>query len=132
MQPLGPHPSELIIGNSDSGLPLMNLEILFPDAPVVIIHRKFIDVMHSTMESIGINNPPQEMIDMLNRIHERMRYLKGLHVQFEDINARMEEICEWVGIEYREDLHKLYTPLNIQTMDSRPDDKALKWLPFAQ
>ncbi|MGI9251832.1 MAG: hypothetical protein ACR2PR_11680 [Pseudohongiellaceae bacterium] len=132
MQPLGPHPAELIIGNSDSGLPLMNLEIMFPDVPVIVIHRSFIDSVNSVMESMAINNPPQEMIDMLNRIHERMRYIKGLHVDFNDIDARMREICEWIGLEYREDIHKLYAPLNIQTMDSTADDKALKWLPFAQ
>ncbi len=124
-------PGHTIVGNSDSGLPLCNIHLMFPDAPVVIIHRDYKDVMQSLGLEIGAHRH-QPMVDLLNNLYDCIMRMRGLHVMFDDIDERMMEISQWLGIPYREDIHDLYQPLNIQTTDLEPDATALEWLPFAQ
>lgn len=130
MQPLGPHPAELIVGNSDSMLMHFNIDAVFPDAPVIVIKRPFEQVLASVGQLFG--NVSTEMMQALSAAHERLECHPGLHVDYEGIDAMMELIHDHLHIPYRRDIHMLYQPLNIQTMDLNPDARALKWLPFAQ
>ena len=132
MQPWGVHPAELRIGNSDSGLPLMNHPAMFPDCPSVVIRRNRVDVMHSLLHALDMGSPTQSMIDMLDRCEDRLSEIDGLHVMYDQIDHDMPQIMKWIDVPYREDLHELFGKMNIQTTDMAPDPTALAWLPFAQ
>ena len=119
------------IGNADSGLPLCNLHAMFPNAPVVIIHRNFIDSVHSLMEALDMTNPTDALLDAMNTTKRRLTELDGLHVGYDEIDKRMPEIMEWIGIPYDTFLHEHFRKLTITTTHLDGDPKTLEWLPFA-
>ena len=104
---------------------------MFPDAPVVIIHRNFIDSVHSLMEALNMTNPTDALLDVLNTTKRRLTELNGLHVCYDEIDERMPEIMEWLGFNYNAHLHEHFRKLNITTTDLAGDPKTLEWLPFA-
>ena len=119
------------IGNADSGLPLCNIHQMFPDAPLVIIHRGKVDCIYSLMNEMGIDNPPPAMLDMFHACDERMRELLGLRVGFDEIDERMPEIMEYIGVQYDTFLHEHFRKMKITTKHLDGDPKTLEWLPFA-
>ena len=120
------------IGNADSGLPLADIHAMFPDAPVVIIHRNFIDSVHSLMEALNLTNPTDALLDVLNTTKRRLTELNGLHVGFDEIDERMPDIMEWIGVDYDTFTHEHFRKMKITTKHLAGDPKTLEWLPFAQ
>ncbi len=128
MQPYSP---SVKIGNSDSGLPLMDIETYFPDAPVVVIRRPMTDSFHSTLDALGVTNPTNAMLDMFARLNERLCQMNGLHVDYEEIDERMPLIHAHLDIPYRKGRHDTFRKLHIETTDLSANGDALAWLPYA-
>jgi hypothetical protein len=82
--------------NSDCGLPITDFQERFPEAPCVIIHRELVDA-HSALskfcKEIGWRQP---YIENLVALQDRLQSLKGLHVEYRDIDERLEEIHQYL------------------------------------
>lgn len=80
-------------GLSDSGLMFTDFQDRW-DAPTVIIERDPFTVMQSMAALGGI---PQELMD--DGLH-RLSKLKGLRVGFHEIDGRLKEITEYLGVRW--------------------------------
>ena len=89
--------------NSDSGLYITDFQQRWPDAPTVIIERDMADVYASLCELFGRSGLPEPNMTFLAMQKIKIDQLKGLRVAFEDINERLEEITEYLGITYDPD-----------------------------
>jgi hypothetical protein len=98
------------IGNSDSGLCLTDFQERWPDAPTVILLRDPQMCRRSLHRALGID----PSIDLLREQYAAAKTMKGLHVRYEDIDARIEEIHNHLGIEFDAEIHKAYKERNIQ------------------
>ena len=114
---------DLLVGNSDSGLPLTNFQDMFPGAPIVVIWRDFDEVAAAVTKLFGSMTPA--MREILDRTIVGMGKLVGLHVDYNQLDARMVDICHHIGIEYDMKQHQFLRQFNIQTMDLAPDQAAL-------
>lgn len=115
------------VGNSDSVLPLTNFQELFPDAPTVVIEREITEVLWSLKENkIPINGYAGNLLAMTQ---VRLPSIEGLHVAYDDIDARLSEMCDYIGVTYDSRKHTMLRKMNIQTMDHSPDPRGLAvWL----
>jgi hypothetical protein len=98
------------VGNSDSGLFITDFQQRWPDAPTVVLLRDPVEAADSITKLLG-HRP--SLAFMVNQFEAALA-LDGLQVWFEDIDERMPEIHEHLGIPYSEELHKKYTITNIQ------------------
>ena len=92
------------VGNSDSGLYMTDFQEVYPSAPTVIVERPIDDVFKSLAEFLprmGFVNPPIKVLEVMA---EGVSKLKGLRVDFDDINNRLEEIMLYLNIPYDENL----------------------------
>ena len=125
------HRPAVYVGNSDSGLPMCDIETMFPEARVVVIRRDMIDSFHSTLDALGATNPTNAMLDMFARLNERLIEMEGLHVEYDEIDKRMPWIHAHLHIPYRSDIHDTFRKLRIETTDLTANGDALEWLPYA-
>ena len=114
---------DLIVGNSDSGLPLTNFQDMFPGAPAVVIWRDFNEVAASVTKLFGYLSPA--MGDVLDRTIVGMKAIVGLHIDYAQLDDRMPEICHYIGLDYDMKQHQFLRQFNIQTLDLAPDQAAL-------
>ena len=108
------------VGNSDCGLALTYFQDIWPDAPTLKIWRPFKDVNES-LNRLGMDVD----WDMVLKIDELMNNITGMDVDYSELDARMPQICTYLGLQYNEQKHELFTQLNIQTTDFTPDQEAL-------
>ena len=79
----------------------------------MIIHRNWEDVARS-MAKIDL---PHE-IGYFPEYAKRLNELDGLHVEFSDINERLEEIHNYLGLPgYSKEGAELFTNMNIQSLE---------------
>jgi len=84
------------VGNSDCGLPLTDFQERWPKAPTLIVHRP-----HAAEPIDGMRN--------------YLRQLKGMHVEWEDIDDRLSDIHYYLtGIAANIDRVSLCKKMNIQ------------------
>ena len=98
------------VGNSDSGLFLTDFQQRWPDAPTVVLLRDPVEVAESVSKLLGYT-PSTTLID--SQFNAALQ-LDGLKVWFDDIDDRIEEIHEHLGIPFNAELFKKYTIENIQ------------------
>jgi len=105
------------IGNSDSGLPLTEFQTVYPNSRTLIIERDPVEVMQSLRD---IEIPVQQafMDDMLNRISR----LKGMRVEFENLDRQMANICDYLEVPYDREKHDLFRDLVVVTVNYTPDN----------
>jgi hypothetical protein len=104
------------VGTADSGY------ILSPDwieaAPahkLVIVHRPVDDVVRS-LKGIGQSDTRW----LLEAMGPKLRQLEGLHIEFDDINDKLEDIHDYLGLPgYDEERADLFANLNVQSQDWR-------------
>jgi hypothetical protein len=103
------------IGDSDSGLLFFpNLNEIAPDAKVILIERDIGEVIKSLHNKYG--GAYDSSIPLLRIAFENFKQnTKHLHVRYEDINNRLQEIWEYVtDLPYDKDKAKALTMINIQ------------------
>ena len=102
------------VGTADCGYALCDKWVdSIGEHGLVIIHRDPQEVSKS-LDGIGI---PDE-IGYIPMLAEHLKKLKGLHVDFYDINARLEEIHDYLGIPgYTTERAGIFTNMNIKSME---------------
>lgn len=113
------HP-EYRIGNSDSGLMMTEFQQVFPNAPTVIIERPLDDVLQSLHE-IEIPVPREVLEDMQSRLSK----LKGMRVEFENLDRQLADICDYIGVPYKREKHDLFRSLVVVTTDFTADNYSI-------
>ena len=100
------------VGNADSGLAITDFQDVFPDAPTVIIERD-IATTHESLVELGLDGP----VDALGWLQSRLDRLTGLRVGFDELDARMPEVCAYLGVSYDPAKHEVFRNLNIVTVN---------------
>ena len=98
------------IGNSDSGLFITDFQQRWPSAPTVVLLRDPVEAAESVSRLLG----HMPSLGLLEAQFKAATQLQGLHVWFEDINDRIEEIHDYLGIPFDAKLYEKYTIENIQ------------------
>jgi len=116
-------PAEMNVGNADSVLPLTDYQDLFPHSYTIVIHRAREEVLESLRALLG--DVGRDAIKMVEDTERAMDKLQGFHIAYSQLDNVMPSLVQWLGIEYRQDIHTLYKGFNIQTLDLAPDPEAL-------
>jgi hypothetical protein len=83
--------------DADCGLPITDFQERFPDAPCVIIHRELKDAflaLSRFSKEMGWGPP---CIRNMAVLRARLQGLKGLHVEYRDIDDRLAEIHQYLA-----------------------------------
>jgi hypothetical protein len=107
--------------NSDSGLFVTNYLEQWPDAPCVVIHRGISDVFNSLRRLFATHGFPMPNFQFLVEQREAINKIDGLHVQYSDINDRLPEIHEYLGIPYDAEYAEKAKDMNMQQTDFSVD-----------
>ena len=103
------------VGTADSGYILSPDWVEAHDVKLVVIDRDVDDVVHS-LKGIGQSDTRW----LLEAMRPKLAELDALHVDFEDINERLKEIHDYLGLPgYDEERADLFCNLNIQSQDWR-------------
>lgn len=101
------------LGDSSTGLMMIELNKLFPDSPIVIIEKnsKQIDrCIKWCDKTYGANSR-----DKIHQLNEQMREIKGLRVNQSDINDRLIEIWDHLIGKPWKDSYSIIKDFNIQS-----------------
>ncbi len=98
------------VGNSDSGLFITDFQQRWPDAPTVVLLRDPVAVQKSVSKLLGA----EPSIELIERQYRAALALDGLQVWYEDINDRLDEIHDYIGIPMDADLASSYCSKNVQ------------------
>ncbi len=104
------------VGNADSGYIICpEWQDALGDHKVVVIHRNAGSVAEA-LDALPYEFGEQEWA--LKMAARRLRAIEGLHIEFGEINPRLEEIHEYLGIPgYDAERAHLFFNLNIQSLD---------------
>lgn len=98
-------------GDSSTGLMLLDMNKEFPKAPKVIIDSDVEASIEFAKEVYNVDNP-----EYFYGLQEKLNEIEGLHIKFEDINDRLEDIWKHlIGTGYDADRAELLKEMNIQT-----------------
>jgi len=101
------------VGTADCGYALKDWGI--GEHKLVVIHREPESVA-SSMRAIGL----EDRFGYLPVLAEKLYKLDGLHVDFNEINERLEEIHDYLGLPgYDKKRAELFSTMNIQSMEWR-------------
>jgi hypothetical protein len=107
------------VGNSDCGLYQGGYK---EGCPLVIIHRD-IDEVEASLARIGIYG----VRSVLEEGNLALDYMEGLHVRYEDIDVRLEEIhYHCVDTPFSEIRAKQFINQNIQLAEIVPDLESIR------
>ncbi len=85
-----------VVVNCDCGLYISDWDTRWPDASTVVVHRdpnQVLASLETLYARLGWNMPDkQQVIDQ----SLAMKRLKGLHVEFDEIDERLEEIHQYL------------------------------------
>ena len=98
-------------GNSDCGLVTVPWREWYPDATVVVIDRPIVEVAQSLRRIHRISDVDQ-LIEHAGRLIE----IPALRIPFHDVNSRLQEITEYCGVDFDEDIATIFTSLNVQAV----------------
>ena len=102
------------VGNADSGYIICPEWIeQFGDHKVVVIHRDPA-VVQKSLDAVPYEFG--ELLWVLKMAARRLKALDALHVNFDDINPRLEEIHDYLGVPgYDQERAQLFFDMNIQS-----------------
>ena len=78
-------------GDSSTGLMLIDINNIFPDSPKVVIRSDIKNAIDYAYKAYGYYDP--QYIEFL---HEKLINIDGLHIRFEEIDERLEEIWNYL------------------------------------
>jgi hypothetical protein len=117
------------IGNSDSGLCITDFQQRWPDAPTVVLMRNPLDVHKSLTAFLGI----EPSLEFVHRQMIAAQATNGLKVWYSEIDDRIEEIHEHIGIPFDEEIYKRYRMKNIQVEEIKVCLESYKlWMNFEE
>lgn len=97
-------------GDSNTGLVMFNFKKHFPDAKVIIIDSSIDASVKFIKEHYSVDSH-NEMTFMKKKLDS----FEGLHIAYEDINERLQDIWEYVSDEpFDKERAKMLLKLNIQ------------------
>lgn len=120
-----------VVGNSDSGLVFTDFAKRFPGARTVIIHRDIDEVIESLIDGEIIDAGKRaEANTFLYEMTLRLEDTEGLHVDFEEIDNRIEEIYRFcTGREPDPNRIRLFHNLKVEPVEVLPDMKSYEiWM----
>ena len=121
---------------SDSALHITDFQQRFPDHKTVIIERDIDEVFGSLKRFFASQGLPLPSYEHLKHQAAETFALDGLRVRFEDIDDRLEEIHEYLGVPYNLLYAKFMGSQNIQMPSLSVDDVSVSsyemWAPFAR
>ena len=101
-----------VVGDSNSMLPLTDINTHFPSSPVLIVHRDIDDVVKSANKHLGGGSLTKETF---NPLLENLNDIWGFHISFSEIDENIDKIYEYLtGKELDADRKKLFLSLNVQ------------------
>lgn len=101
------------MGDANTGLCLFNFERYFTDFKIVIIEREVGHSIQFAKKMFGLESDVA-----MTTIHDRLKRLRGLHIPFEDINSRLEEIWDYVSpAQFNEKRAKMLIGFDVQVRD---------------
>ncbi len=113
------NPDYRFIGNSDCGLYLGGYR---EGSPLIVIERD-IDEVEESLRLIGIFG----VRSVLEEGRDAIERMDGLHILFEDIDVRLEEIHQYcVDTPFSEPRAKDYINMNIQLHEIVPDVESIR------
>ncbi len=105
-------------GDSNTGLALFDFEILFEGFKRIIIDRDIDEAVKFSIDSYGCDTTST----MLN-LKQRLDNLDGLHVHFDDINDRLEEIWNYLtDQQFNESRADMLIDFDVQVCDVHNTD----------
>lgn len=118
--------------NSDSGLFITDFQERWPDAKTVIVHRDPALVFASLSRYLEEQGFPAPSQDFLAEQAEAINSLEGLHVNFNEITERLQEIHEYlVDVPFDSKYAEIMNQANIQLDHLTVDiDSYLLWTDF--
>lgn len=110
------------IGDSDTGLPILDFQPIYPDSPVVIIRRDKQEVAESLVGMYG----EQDYLPFLEKIERKLDLMSGLVVDFNDIDSRLEEIwSHCISLPYDPIRTKILLNMKVEIMHLEFDQKTI-------
>lgn len=101
------------VGNSDSGY------VLRPqwgeeqdEHKIVVIHRD-IDEVRASLAAVGVFDARELLLDCSDKLED----LHGMHMNFNQVNDKLEDIHNYIGVPYDPDRAKLFKTLHIEPME---------------
>lgn len=104
-----------IKGDSDCGLFLTDFQDHW-DAPTVVIRRPP-EAVVSSLKRIGYDMD----LTMMQNVDSRLDSIQGLHVPFDQINDRLEEITTYLGVEYDAARAERYKTMKVELVKIKDD-----------
>ena len=102
------------IGNSDSGLFLTDFQERWPDAPTLIVERPVEDVYSSLCAYFEQQGHPRPSMQFLMQQKRIVDSLKGLRIQYSELDKRLSDIHQYFGIPFDEVYAKRMAKINLQ------------------
>lgn len=100
-------------GDSCTGLPLIDLEGEFPEAPKLIIESDVQDSVEFAKNMYGF-----DLTKELTDFKCKMDSMKGMRVKLENINDSLEDIWKYlIGTPYDKERGDMLSNMNVQTMN---------------
>lgn len=99
---------------------MTDFQRVFPNSKTVIIERPLDDVLQSLHE-IEIPVPREVLEDMQSRLSK----LKGMRVEFDNLDRQLPDICDYIGVPYKREKHDLFRSLVVVTTDFTTDNYSI-------
>lgn len=100
-------------GDSSTGLMLLDMNNDFPDAPKVIIEGRVKEAIDYGYKTYGHYDP-----DYVNYLNERMNEIKGLRINFDDIDDMLPKIWgHLIGTPYDKKRGEMLKRMSIEVKD---------------
>jgi len=113
-------------GDANTGMAFFKIEEMFPDSKFIVIDSDPQNTIDYARNTYGITD-----IKPFLELKERLDKIEGLHIPFDEINSRLEEIWSYVStVPFDRKRAKLLVNMNIQIQDPSNID-ALSLLEFA-
>lgn len=102
----------------DCGLIITDWQEHWPDSKTVIIHRDVNEVIDSLSALMTVTTLTAVF---LKRQARALKEITGLHINFEEINDNLKQICDYLGEEYRSDSDLINKNLQLENITGDPE-----------
>ncbi len=109
-------------GDSNTGLALFDFENQFKEFKIVVIENTIDASVNFSLDNYGV-----DITEVMTVLQERLLSLRGLHIPFQDINDRLEEIWNYLTPkQFNESRTEMLINFDVQIRDlSLMDQKAM-------
>ncbi len=101
------------MGDANTGLALFKFERYFKDFKKVIIEREADHAIRYSKEMFGLESDVA-----MTTIRDRLKRIQGLHIPFDEIDSRLEEIWDYVSpAQFNEKRAEMLIGFDVQVRD---------------